>query len=189
MTNPLFDPIQIRLAQTVRTDSDRPASARIHIPVPHFTINALKDAWAQDDDEADDSGSKDPFDGATEATSENGSGAVSSTGTLARRASRARMSLSSTVGGLPKDRSRRPADGVERKANTSKVPVELEVVPGARGRVEFDLEVRFTYRADDQVSLSEAAGEEAVPSAGEEYKTFTFWVRIDAGKVADEPRE
>lgn len=157
--------------------------------MPHFTINALKDAWAQDDEDADDTGSRDPFDGATDATSENGSGAVSSTGSLARRASRARMSLSSTIGGGAKDRARWPVDGVERKANTSKVPVEIEVPPEAKGRVQFDLEVRFTYRADDPAPLGEAAAEGAVPAAGEEYKTFTFWVRVDAGKVAIEPRD
>jgi len=35
------------------------------------------------------------------------------------------------------------------------------------------LEVRYTYRADE----AESAGEK------KEYKTFTFWVRVNLGKV------
>lgn len=43
-----------------------------------------------------------------------------------------------------------------------------------RADKQFDLEVRFTYRADDA---------EAAKDKEPEYKTFTFWVRVHAGEV------
>ena len=45
---------------------------------------------------------------------------------------------------------------------------------------QFDLEVRYTYRAEE-----EGEGEE---KGKEGYKTFTFWVRIDAGSVEQSER-
>lgn len=39
---------------------------------------------------------------------------------------------------------------------------------------QFDLEVRFTYRADEAEGGKEGKAE---------YKTFTFWSRVCAGEV------
>lgn len=48
-TNPLYDPITVRLALA------RPSSgAQVHLPTTNFPISALKDAWAYDGEEEDD---------------------------------------------------------------------------------------------------------------------------------------
>lgn len=41
---------------------------------------------------------------------------------------------------------------------------------------QFDLEVRYTYRAEDAV-------EGAKNGRGDEYKTFTYWIRVHVGEV------
>jgi hypothetical protein len=56
---------------------------------------------------------------------------------------------------------------------------------------QFDIEVRYTYRsdeggekADEDVGVKDASGAGAGAQGGAEgYKTFTFWVRVNAGKV------
>lgn len=45
--------------------------------------------------------------------------------------------------------------------------------------LKFDLEVRFTYRADE-----DGGGGGKDGGGKEEYKTFTFWVRVCAGNIA-----
>lgn len=47
-------------------------------------------------------------------------------------------------------------------------------VRGCRCLHQFDLEVRFTYRADDA---------EGAKDKEPEFKTFTFWTRVHAGEV------
>jgi dynactin-4 len=42
---------------------------------------------------------------------------------------------------------------------------------------QFDLEIRFTYRVEEE-------GEEPAEEGKEEFKTFTFWTRMSAGQVA-----
>jgi dynactin-4 len=90
-------------------------------------------------------------------------------------------------------RDKKKSDGgVEKKGNVSKVGLEVEVSQEATGRVDvstdalsrgssssqFDLEVRYTYRAED-------AGEKSKDGRGtkEEYKTFTYWVRVNVGEL------
>jgi dynactin-4 len=90
----------------------------LHIPTQHFTVAALKDAWAYDEEEVDDGV---PLDG-SEGQSEG-----SSRGTVGRK------SLLFTEGSREK---RRGEVGVEKKGNTSKVGVEVEVLPGSKGPVE-----------------------------------------------------
>jgi hypothetical protein len=52
---------------------------------------------------------------------------------------------------------------------------------------QFDLEVRYTYRSDEgrekvneDMGVKDGAGAQG---GAEGYKTFTFWVRVNAGKV------
>ncbi|ORY25840.1 dynactin p62 family-domain-containing protein [Naematelia encephala] len=173
-TNPLYDPIQIRLTQPHQPKSAPTPNHLIFIPTQHFTVAALKDAWAYDDDEEED----DPMLGleGSEGASEEGLGSVGK-----------RSRLSALGSGSLRDKRGRDS-GVDKKANTTKVGLEIEVLPGATGPVEFDLEVRYKYRADEPVHAEkEASGKEGASEsiAGkEEYKTFTFWIRIKAGDVA-----
>lgn len=78
------------------------------------------------------------------------------------------------AGGSTRDKRREA--GVEKRGNVSKVPIEVEVSERAEGDVEFDLEVRFTYRVEGE-------GTPVEEKRKEEYKHFTFWVRVNLGEV------
>ncbi|WWD16685.1 hypothetical protein CI109_101115 [Kwoniella shandongensis] len=172
LTNPLYDPIQIRLTQPHGPKNAPEPNHLLYLPTQHFTINALKDAWAYDEEEAE----EDPTFGAggSEAGfSEEGTvttGTGTGTGTLSKKS---RMSI--LVGGSTREKRSRGETGVEKKGNTSIVGLEVEILPEAKGKVEFDLEVRYTYRADEVSEKGE--------KGKEEYKTFTFWIRVNAGQV------
>ena len=129
--NPLYDPIQIRLTPTSRRDPHSTCS--VYVPIPHFTVNALKDAWAYDEEEEEDHGSEE----ASEEGSSVISGATRSTnaGTLGRKN---RLSVLGSLGGERKKRDH----GVEKRGNTSKVGLEVEVLPDAEGRVIVSLHFR-----------------------------------------------
>ena len=60
--------------------------------------------------------------------------------------------------------------------------------------MQFDLEVRCTYRVDEPPATPEkVAGERTgikeSKSSREEYKTFTFWVRLQLGMAASRSHE
>ena len=178
-TNPLYDPIQIRLHPSSATDPS--SSAAVHIGTPHFTVDPLKDAWAYEDD------LDEPEVGGSEDTSTSGR--------------RPRSSLASNTGArsvqaLLGSSSKRKREGdVEKQGNITKIGLVVEVLPNATGSVEvcftlwskltgadsvqFDLEVRLTYRVEDDGG---AAGVDA-KAKKETYKSFTFWVRVDLGLV------
>jgi dynactin-4 len=127
--NPLFDPIQIRLTPSAQRDPR--ATCSVFVPVPHFTVNALKDAWAYDEEEEDDHGSE----GHSEEGSSTFSGPTkSSTSGPATLGKKSRLSV---LGGLGDKRKR--DHGVERKGNISKVGVEVEILPEALGLIEVSL--------------------------------------------------
>jgi dynactin-4 len=136
-TNPLYDPIQIRLTQPhFKSASPSTQQVLVHIPTPHFTINALKDAWAYDEEEEDYDGE---FEG-TEATSEDGPGSLTGTGTGSGGGTLGRKArLNVLAGGGERDKVREKKDGFERKGNVSKVGLELEVLPEAKGDVQVSL--------------------------------------------------
>ncbi|ORX36318.1 dynactin subunit 4 [Kockovaella imperatae] len=174
-TNPLYDPIQIRLTQPYPPKDAPPINHHVHIPTQHFTVSALKEAWAYDEDDEDDD--LPGLEGASEVPSDEGVSTVG--GTLGRRN---RIStLGTTSSGLREKRARGET-GVEKKANMTKVLLEVEVLPDAKGDVTFDLEVRYTYRADAPAPNKEEPTSKSSPN--DELKTFTFWVRLNVGKVA-----
>lgn len=146
LTNPLYDPIQIRLTQPPVPKHAPRANCGVRIVTQHFTCNAAKDAWAYDED-VDGSGDEDE-------------------GVDARP---------SVLAGAGSSRDKRREPGVEKTGNISKVPIEVDISETGRGDVEFDLEVRFTYRVEG----------EGMPGrkGREEYKHFTFWVRVNLGEV------
>ncbi|WVO13200.1 hypothetical protein L204_100812 [Cryptococcus depauperatus] len=177
-TNPLYDPIQIRLTQPHAPKRASKSKCTINIITPHFTISALKDAWAYDDeDEADDEGSEDAMSIATGTGMGFGAGSSSGTGTLGKKS---RLSVLAGGGSLRDRRNRE--NGVEKKGNVSKIPIEVDVSQDATGPVEFDLEVRYTYRAEGEGSPTENEGG-INETAIKEYKTFTFWARVYVGEV------
>jgi dynactin-4 len=121
----LYDPIQIRLTQSHTPRNGPQPNHHIHIPVQHFTVAALKDAWAYDDEE-DEEGP----DG-SEAASE-GSNLV---GTISSRRSRLSVLGGVAVGSLRDKKDRRDA-GIEKRGNVTKVGLEVEVLMGASGPIE-----------------------------------------------------
>lgn len=124
-TNPLYDPIQIRL--TPSTQRDPHTNCAVYVPVPHFTVNALKDAWAYDDDEDEDHGSED----VSEEGSSTISGATRSTNAAGTLGKKSRLSVLGTLGGDKRKRDH----GVEKRGNMSKVGIEVEILPDASGEV------------------------------------------------------
>ena len=131
-----------------------------------------------------------------------GSEAASEEGSVLSR----RSKLSVLGVGSAMERKRRE-EVVEKKGNVSKVGVEVEVLPGAKGLVtvsgahepvnpiadvecQFDLEVRYTYRVEDVAPTPEKAsvekGSKGERSGAGEYKTFTFWVRLKVGEVEED---
>ena len=122
--NPLYDLIQIRLTQPRPPPNAPPVNHHLHIPTQHFTVAALKDAWAYDEEEEDEDIL--PALEGSEGYSEEGS----TLGTLGRK------SRKSVLGGGSSRDKKRGEPGVEKKGNISKVGVEIEVSPEGRGAVE-----------------------------------------------------
>ncbi|WVW79965.1 hypothetical protein I302_101938 [Kwoniella bestiolae CBS 10118] len=183
LTNPLYDPIQIRLTQP-HAAKDVNTWCNVSIPTQHFTINALKDAWAYDEEEEE--GNDDFLIGGSEAGfSEEGTtttGGGSGMGTLGKKS---RLSI---LGGQGTKKGRDRETGVEKRSNTSKVILLVEVLPdnNTGDRVRFDLEVRYTYKSDEMATPTEpgeGSGNGEKRGKKEEYKNFTFWIRIDLGVV------
>lgn len=173
LTNPLYDPIQIRLTQPPVPKHAPAANCAVRIATQHFTCHAAKDAWAYDDDEDDDDVEGGDGDGSEDTASmTTGSGTTGGlgAGTMGRKP---RPSVLAG-GGSSRDRRREP--GVEKRGNISKVAIEVDISETARGDVEFDLEVRFTYRVEGEGAPGRKGGRE-------EYKHFTFWVRVNLGEV------
>jgi dynactin-4 len=87
-----------------------PANHHIFIPTAHFTVGALKDAWAYDEEDEDEGGSDDGLGGVADAV-------------------KGRMSL-----GAHRHRGRE--SGIEKRGNVTKVGLEVEVYKEASGPVE-----------------------------------------------------
>lgn len=132
-TNPLYDPIQVRLTQPTSILPPLVSETHvIHIATPHFVVNPLRDAWAYDEEDE-----YPEMDGTEFGTSEDGSSALpSSRGTLGA-GKRSRLSVLNTGsgGGLrDKDRRKKESD-IEKKGNCSRVGIEVEILPTATGNV------------------------------------------------------
>jgi dynactin-4 len=100
------------------------------VPVPHFTVHALKDAWAYDEEEEEDHGSEGHSEEGSSTFSGPTKSSTSGPGTIGKK------SRLSVLGGLGGGDRKKKDHGVERKGNISKVGVELEVLPNASGLIE-----------------------------------------------------
>ncbi|KAJ7746579.1 dynactin subunit 4, partial [Mycena metata] len=181
LTNPLYDPIQVRLTvQRVHApaaaSSGRasPEKARrppfaVSLPSSSFTIAAFAEAWEYEDDEDDDMFGLDDDD---------------------------EFGIAGRVAGRDKDsRGKVKMVGViEKKANVTVVGGEVVIGKEARGNVKFNMLVSYTYRSDDPTP-SESNDAEGTPSktaVGKppEIKTFAFYTVVDLGPIIpkEEPR-
>ncbi|KAF7987039.1 hypothetical protein HWV62_161 [Athelia sp. TMB] len=165
LTNPLYDPIQVRLsvqrmhvAAASASDGTVPEKARrppfaISLPTTSFPIAAFAEAWEYEDDEDmlglddDELGI-----GRRDGKDKDGRGKVKAVGVL------------------------------EKKANLTVVGGEVVIGKEARGNVKFNMLVSYTYRADDPAP-SDDNDVPRSPTKGAEVKTFSFYTVIDLGAI------
>lgn len=170
LTNPLYDPIQVRLSVqrmhvTAVTDSTAPEKARrtpfaVSLPTSSFPVAAFAEAWEYDDDdemfglEDDELGLE-----MGRTRDKDGKGKVKTVGVL------------------------------EKRANVTVVGGEVVIGKEARGHVKFNMLVSYTYRSDDPLPSEDGAGtpSRAVVAKTPEVKTFTFYTVVDLGPIL--PRE
>lgn len=109
-TNPLYDPIQIRLTTAHQARPPTPLQHHVHIHTSHFSVGALKE-WSYDDDDDEESEADDAL------ADEQG------------RSKQSRMTMGSS-------RHRGRDTGVEMKGNVTKVGLDVEIGPSAEGPIE-----------------------------------------------------
>ncbi|KXN88091.1 Dynactin subunit 4 [Leucoagaricus sp. SymC.cos] len=162
LTNPLYDPIQVRLSvQRVHVTASGPSEkARrppfaISLPTSPFPIAAFAEAWEYEDDEdmlVDDG----DFGAGVKGRDKDGRGKAKTVGVL------------------------------EKRANVTLVGGEVIIGKEARGSVKFNMLVTYTYRSDDPTP-SEGDGDAPKASKPPEVKTFAFYTVVDLGPII--PRE
>ncbi|KAI0755205.1 dynactin p62 [Daedaleopsis nitida] len=176
-TNPLYDPIQIRLAKAVAPaqvgESDAEAAERarrntfqIQLPSTAFPVGAFAEAWEYDDEDEemflDDDG----------------------------------MEILESRGKKSKDgRGKTRSVGiVEKRANVTIVSGEVLIPKEARGDVKFNMLVSYTYRSDDPEPADEAVtgtpSRSHGTSKGPDMKNFSFYTVVELGPILyrEEPR-
>ncbi|KAG1836229.1 dynactin p62 family-domain-containing protein [Suillus tomentosus] len=169
LTNPLYDPIQVRLSVqrmhvTAATNSTAPEKARrtpfaVSLPTSSFPVAAFAEAWEYDDDD-DMFGLEDDELGLEmgRTRDKDGKGKVKTVGVL------------------------------EKRANVTVVGGEVVIGKEARGHVKFNMLVSYTYRSDDPLPSEDGAGTPSRTVAKTpEVKTFTFYTVVDLGPIL--PRE
>ncbi|KII86919.1 hypothetical protein PLICRDRAFT_113889 [Plicaturopsis crispa FD-325 SS-3] len=163
LTNPLYDPIQVRLSvqrmHVAAGDSNAPERSRrppfaVSLPTSSFPIAPFAEAWEYEDDE-------DMFGVEDDELMEIAAG-------RATREKDGRGKLK-TVGVL------------EKRANVTVVGGEIVIGKEARGSVKFNMLVSYTYRSDDPGP----ADEHSTPSRTKqpEVKTFSFYTVVDIGTI------
>ncbi|KAJ7791228.1 dynactin subunit 4 [Mycena olivaceomarginata] len=183
LTNPLYDPIQVRLTvQRVHSSASTAAAASekarrppfaVSLPSSSFAIAAYAEAWEYDLDDEDDLDEMfglddDDFGVAGRVPGREG-------------AKDARGGKAKVVGVL------------EKKANMTVVGGEVVIGKEARGNVKFNMLVSYTYRSDDPAP-SEGARRPGRRRQGAgkppETKTFAFYTVVDLGPIIprEEPR-
>ncbi|GAW02247.1 hypothetical protein LENED_003886 [Lentinula edodes] len=165
LTNPLYDPIQVRLsvqrmhvAAAVSSgeggtiDKARRPPFAISIPTTPFSVAPFAEAWEYEDDEEMFGLDDDELE--------------------ARLSGREKE---------PKPRSK-TVGILEKRANVTVVGGEVALGKEARGEVKFNMLVAYTYRSDDPAP---SEGHDISPSkkAALETKTFAFYTVVDLGNI------
>ncbi|KDR82871.1 hypothetical protein GALMADRAFT_238503 [Galerina marginata CBS 339.88] len=170
LSNPLYDPIQVRLSVQRMHVSTAPAKdggstekARrppfaVSLPTSSFSVAAFAEAWEYEDDDemfGIDDDDELPGRGGKETDSR---GKVRTVGVL------------------------------ERRANVTLVGGEVVIGKEARGNVKFNMLVSYTYHSDDPPEGNETeAPPKTAAKATPEVKTFAFYTVVDLGQII--PRE
>ncbi|KAK2459698.1 hypothetical protein APHAL10511_008343 [Amanita phalloides] len=165
LTNPLYDPIQVRLAtprmHTATQDKTRRPPFAVSLPTSTFTVAAFAEAWEYDEDEEMYWTDEDEFGGGGKIREKEG-----------------------------KSKTKAKAVGVlEKRANTTIVGGEVIIGKEARGRLKFIMLVQYTYRSDDPApSESNEGGEMDNKGTNKppETKTFEFYTVVDLGDIIEQ---
>ncbi|TCD70787.1 hypothetical protein EIP91_001818 [Steccherinum ochraceum] len=164
-TNPLYDPIQVRLhVQRAPSQAAAPpdggkaprAPFAVTLPSSAFPIAAYAEAWEYEDDE-DMFGDEDDFEGARGVKDREGRGKTRSVGVI------------------------------ERRANVTVIGGEVVLGKEVRGEVKFNMLVTYTYRSDDPEPDGETEGLTPSKAHGHtkapELKTFSFYTVVELGQI------
>ncbi|KAL0571223.1 hypothetical protein V5O48_010730 [Marasmius crinis-equi] len=178
LSNPLYDPIQVRLSvqrmhvpatssKAGEEKARRPPFA-ISLPTSPFTVSAYAEAWEYEDDE-------DMF-------------GLDDDEVLEARLRGERPDLNAHARG-GKGGKEKSVGVVERKGNTTVVGGEVVIGKEARGGVKFNMLVSFTYRSDDPGPADSvtASPTKTKGGSGMETKTFAFYTVVDLGVIV--PKE
>lgn len=187
LTNPLYDPIQVRLSvQRVHVTATtanggapsekarRPPFA-ISLPTSHFPIAAFAEAWEYEDDEdmmVDD----EEFGTGVRSRDKDGRGKAKTVGVLEKRAN---VTL---IGG-------EVVIGKEARGNVKVSLLDNNLFCSElkhTALMQFNMLVTYTYRSDDPTP-SEGDGDAPKNSKPPEVKTFAFYTVVDLGAII--PRE
>ncbi|OSX59683.1 hypothetical protein POSPLADRAFT_1183348 [Postia placenta MAD-698-R-SB12] len=169
-TNPLYDPIQVRLkkAQMMQApgadgDKTRRPPFQVNLPSSPFPVAAFAEAWEYEDDE------------------EVMFGLEEDEGDLDGMGRQQRDGRSKT----------RTLGVVEKRANVTVVGGEVILTKEARGRVKFNMLVSYTYRSDDpdgaEENVTGTPSRSHASSKAPELKNFSFYTVVDLGLIV--PRE
>lgn len=161
-TNPLYDPIQVRLAAqrmhvtggdgTEKDRSKRPPYA-VSLPSSAFAVAAFAEEWEYEDEDEDMYGLDDDY-------------------SLATRATRDEHKPKTKAVGV-----------IEKRANLTTVGGEIVIGKDAHGPVKFNMMVSYAYRSDDGLQDEGGAAKAKAP----ETKTFSFYTVIDLGLIMQKP--
>lgn len=194
LTNPLYDPIHVRLAvqRQVPPPSSAPAKAgspekarrppfAVSLPQSAFPIAAFAEAWEFEDDE-DMFGGEDDELGGLDREKGGAGGKGKTVGVLERRANVTVVGGEVVVGRDAKGPVK-VSCAVDKLCGCNSI---LTLVILSLG--QFNMLVSYTYRSDDALAEDDVR---ATPSRKEkvpEMKTFTFYTVVDLGMIISRPR-
>ncbi|GAA5860096.1 hypothetical protein JCM1840_001882 [Sporobolomyces johnsonii] len=169
-TNPLYEPIHVRLA-VARPGANKvleegqpapPPPFAVNLPSPSFPISAYAEDWEYEDDE--------------EAILREEGGDDDEAG---------------DVGASPKKKSRRGAPGiVERRMNRTTVAMDVAIGRDVVGPLRANMLVTYVYQSDEGgVPPSPSKSPQKGGNKDSGVKTFSFWTLLPLGTVQPRPAE
>ncbi|GAA5878959.1 hypothetical protein JCM16303_007244 [Sporobolomyces ruberrimus] len=174
LTNPLYEPIQVRLgvarpgANKVVDEGPTPAPPpfAVNLPTSSFPISAYAEDWEYEDD--DDAILRDEL---TE-EEEGGDG--------------------SGIGGSPKKKKRAAPGIVERRMNRTTIAMDVAIGRDVVGPLRANMLVTYVYRSDEgsaPPSPTKSPHKGGNLRATANVKTFSFWTLLPLGTVQPRPLE
>ncbi|BGP00424.1 hypothetical protein NBRC10513v2_003674 [Rhodotorula toruloides] len=161
-TNPLYEPIHVRLA-VARPGANKPVEEgqqpppppfAVNLPSPTFPIAAYAEDWEYEDQEDEEDAGGEEGDGRASPTKRKGKGGP----------------------GI-----------VERKMNRTTIAMDVAIAKDAVGPLRANMLVTYVYQADDAVPPSPTKSPQKGGSKAQDVKTFSFWTLVPLGTVVPRP--